>query len=912
MGPEMQKKLQKTVLHDWHISAGARMLEFGGFDMPVQYQTIFAEHIATRLQAGLFDVCHMGRFQVSGHDAVAFLQYATTNNVLALDQVGKAQYTLIPDGDGNAVDDAYLYRTGLEEYLLVVNASNRGKDWEWLTQHLPKFRRVAFLDKSEEIAMLALQGPESERLLEEILNRAGNSGRLPDAFRNAMSFVRINGSAAIVSRTGYTGEPTGFELFTETASAVSLWEQILEVGREAGAVPVGLGARDTLRLEAGLPLYGHELGTDPAGDAIPICALSLGRRCTSFVQAKGDYVGREALVTQHREVVQRLRQGGRFAKPIGEKSVPRFVRPVAVLDSSMARPGIIPARQGEEVYLQGRPVGWVSSGTVVPYMRFEGEGLFASPTEEQDRRAIALVYVDSAVISGKPGQYLEIQKARNRSAPAVMVDTNLRVAPPYARVILHPESRRSRRGKGRKPPSAEAFQSQAVENTAYRQSKAINLIPSEQSPSLFVRLLSILDPVGRYAEHRAVKAFGRASRDVFYYQGTGFIDWVEETLQMMLSDYLGSTEVEVRPVSGQMANKAVFSGLVDYVNRFSRQDLRRLRCVMNNHLNRGGHLSAQYLGALRHFVQMNASTERPALAHFPILKDNPYKIDVEKTLDLIERHRPELIVFGKSMVLHPEPLRPIAEFVAHKKDRPILMYDMAHVLGLMGGHFQQPFEEGADIVTGSTHKTFFGPQRGIIASRMSEFTYYRPLWEQIVKEVFPGDVSNHHLGTLLALLGACYEMRSVRDGYQRQVLANAKAFAVALKDNGVSVEGDASSGYTETHQVILHVGHCRGPKVAKHLEENNIITNYQALPGDASFSDASGIRLGTQEMTRFGMVEGDFQELAGYMADAILRDKRVGERVSTFRERFTTMTYCLPASEELIYAALGQQIQVRP
>ena len=903
------RRLQKTVLHDWHISAGAKMLEFGGFDMPVQYQTIFAEHIATRLQAGLFDVCHMGRFQVSGQDAVAFLQYTTTNNVLALDQVGKAQYTLISDEDGGAVDDAYLYRTGLDEYLLVVNASNREKDWVWLTQHLPRFRRAAFLDRSDEIAMMALQGPESERILAEILNRAGNSGRLPDAFRNSMSFVRVDGSAAIVSRTGYTGEPVGFELFTETSAAVSLWEQVLEVGGEAGAVPIGLGARDTLRLEAGLPLYGHELGTDPAGAAIPVCALSLGRRCTSFAPAKGDYVGREALVTEHREVLQRLRQGGRFDKPIHERSVPRFVRPVAVLDSGRARPGITPARQGEEVYLEGRHAGWVSSGTVVPYIRFEGEGLFASPTEEQDRRAIALVYVDSAVISGKPGQYLEIRKARNRSAPAAVVDTNLRVVPPYARVILHPESRRGRGGKGSRPPSAEEFLSQAVENTAYRQSKAINLIPSEQTPSQFVRLLSILDPVGRYAEHRTVKAFGRDSRDVFYYQGTAFIDWVEETLQTVLSDYLGCTEVEVRPVSGQMANKAVFSGLVDYVNRFSRQELRRLRCVMNNHLNRGGHLSAQYLGALRHFVQVNAQTERPALAHFPIQEDNPYRIDVERTLELIECHRPELIVFGKSMVLHPEPLRPIAEFVSNMRDRPIIMYDMAHVLGLVGGHFQEPFEEGADIVTGSTHKTFFGPQRGIIASKMSDSTYYRPLWEQIVKEVFPGDVSNHHLGTLLALLGACYEMLAVRDGYQRQVLANAKAFAAALKDSGVSVEGDASAGYTETHQVILKVGSCKGPEVAKRLEDNNIITNYQALPGDASFSDASGIRLGTQEMTRFGMKEGDFQELAGYMADAILRDKNgVGDRVSAFREAFTTMQYCLPASEELISAALGHQV----
>ena len=299
--------MKKTVLHGWHIGAGAKMLEFGGFDMPVQYETIFAEHMATRLSAGLFDVSHMGRFFISGKDAVPFLQYTMTNNALGLDQVGRAQYTLIPDGDGCAIDDAYLYRTGRDEYMLVVNAGTVEKDWEWLEQFVPMFPGMTLADRSEALAMMALQGPKSEPILEEILNRRGNSGTLPEPFKNMMSFAKIDGSDVVIARTGYTGEALGFEMFPPLEKALSLWEQVLEIGAGQGVLPVGLGARDTLRLEVGLPLYGHELGEDPNGDGIPVCALSLGRRSTSFAADKGDYVGREALRRQNDEVVERLR-----------------------------------------------------------------------------------------------------------------------------------------------------------------------------------------------------------------------------------------------------------------------------------------------------------------------------------------------------------------------------------------------------------------------------------------------------------------------------------------------------------------------------------------------------------------------------------------------------------------------------
>lgn len=890
--------MKKTMLHPWHVSVGARMLEFGGFDMPVQYDTIFAEHLATRTGAGLFDISHMGRFGISGKGAAPFLQYVLTNNVLELQEVGTAQYTIIPDESGAAVDDAYLYRTAPAGYMLVVNAANRDKDWEWLGNHLEPFADVTLDDRSDDVAMLALQGPASERVLLELLGERGSEGKLPDPTRNTMSVVHLGGTDMIIARTGYTGEPIAFEVFPPAPHAQSLWEHILEVGRNHGVVPVGLGARDTLRLEAGLPLYGDELGADPEGQPIPIFALlSLANSATSFSAAKGDYIGRDALRRQHEEVRERLRLLSRFDIPLEEREVPRFIRRIAVLSDDRIGPGANPARRGHQVRLNGHDVGWITSGTTVPYRHFEGEGLSSIPGEEQDRRAIALGYLDSAIVVGRPGQFLEIAKPKGRTVPAVVVPSNMRPAAPYSRTVVHPERRR---GVARLSPEtdmatlAERLAQKAVANTALRQSRTVNLIPSEQTPSLFVRLLCGLDPAGRYAEHRRIKAFGADAEDVFYYQGTDFIAWVETSLKTALCAFLECTEVEVRPISGQMANKVVFSGLVDHLNRFGKGEPERLGPVMNNHLRKGGHLSAQVLGALRHFVKCDPVTDKPAVVNFPVEEGNPYRIDVHRALRLVERRPPQLIIFGKSMVLHPEPVREIAEFVADWKDRPLILYDMAHVLGLVGPHFQEPFREGADLVTGSTHKTFFGPQRGLIASNMTEGTFYHALWEKIESEAFPGAVSNHHLGTLLGLLGATYEMLEFRDDYQQQILANAQAFARALHESGVSVQGDASLGYTQTHQVILDVGRARGPEVARRLEQSHIIANYQALPTDSSFSDASGIRLGVQEMTRFGMKEDDFGRLAELMADIVLREADRGDEIAALREGFREMRYCFP------------------
>jgi aminomethyltransferase len=262
-----------------------------------------------------------------------------------------------------------------------------------------------------------------------------------------------------------------------------------------------------------------------------------------------------------------------------------------------------------------------------------------------------------------------------------------------------------------------------------------------------------------------------------------------------------------------MANMAVFSSLVDYLNRADRKrEQRRIRKVLNHHIIKGGHLSAQPMGALRDFVMRDPKAEEPAVVNFPVLEDNPYQIDVEACGEMIAEHEPELIIFGKSMTLHKEPVAEIRSIVDALSLDCVILYDMAHVLGLVGPHFQEPFKEGADLVTGSTHKTFYGTQRGVIAADYSEEDLRFELWEAIQRRTFPGSVSNHHLGTMVALLLAAYEMNTFKDEYQRQVVANAKAFASALKDCGLDVAGDPAVSYTETHQVVINVGYGRGPE----------------------------------------------------------------------------------------------------
>ena len=891
------EEVKRTPVYDDHLKLGAKMVAFGGWEMPLHYpQGILAEHLDTRKYGGLFDISHMGRFRIGGPDALPFLQYVLTSNAGAL-LPGNSQYTMLPDETGGAVDDGYLYRISEHDYLLVINAANTEQDWQWLQKYAAQFSSLVLEDVTDQLSMLALQGPKTKAVLEAVL---GDRTRIPEPIWNHLTSSEFMGTPMTVSRTGYTGEPLGFELFPPADVAVSLWHELLDVGAEYGIVPVGLGARDTLRLEAGFPLYGHELGSDADGKQIPIFALSAARFAVSFSPVKGEFVGREALLKQFQEV--KFRREGKLASPQNKRLVPKSVYLIAVLGEGIAR-------EGSQVLVNGRTTGSVTSGTVVPYWKFEGHGTLAVPGVESARRTIGMAYLDADL---SEGQNLEVI-IREKPVNAVIVRRHIGgEAPPYARPLLVGNARTNAPAEGEREIAELAVNlvQKASDNTVWRQQQTINLIPSEQTASPLVKLLTIADPSHRYAEHRKVEALGNI--DAFYYQGTKFIAEVEKEVQEQLKKFLDCAEVEARLLSGLMANATTYSGIMDYLNRADRHtEPRRMRYVMNHHIGRGGHLSAQTMGTLRDFVSMDPVTDRWAAVNFPVLPENPYQIDMARTTELITRHQPELFILGKGMIIYREPVKEIARLIADMKPKPILMYDSAHVLGLFGPYFQEPLKEGTDIITGSTHKTFFGTQRGIIASNMSQNSDYAELWASILRRSFPGSVSNHHLGTLLGLLMAAYEMNAYGREYQRQVLANARAFAQALKERGLQVEGDPAIGHTETHQVLLRVGYARGVEVAERLEQNNIIVNFQALPDDEAFTASSGLRTGVQEMTRFGMKEADFAELADYMAAVILKGKRVADDVARLRHRFTTMHYCLPAKKAgpLIENLLGSLLK---
>ncbi|HID04009.1 MAG TPA: glycine cleavage system protein T, partial [Desulfobacterales bacterium] len=201
------------------------------------------------------------------------------------------------------------------------------------------------------------------------------------------------------------------------------------------------------------------------------------------------------------------------------------------------------------------------------------------------------------------------------------------------------------------------------------------------------------------------------------------------------------------------------------------------------------------------------------------------------------------------------------------------------------------------LITGSTHKTFFGTQRGIIASDFNEDDLNYELWEAIQRRTFPGCVSNHHLGTMAGLLFSAYEMNNFKADYQKAVIENAKTFAMALKDEGLDVAGDPEINFTETHQVILNVGYGKGATIAQKMEDNNIIVNYQATPVEEGFTASGALRLGVSEMTRFGMKHDDFQELAVLMADLMKNDSNIKGKIKSFRSRFLDMQYCFHETE---------------
>ncbi len=392
---------RRTVLYDRHVEAGAKIVDFAGWSMPIQYSGgIIREHLSTRKNAGLFDVSHMGRLIFRGAGALSFLQYVLTNDAGTLG-VGQSQYTIISNDNGGAVDDAYLYRFLEGEYLLVVNASNKDKDVAHLKKYLGQFSDVEMVDTTDTLAMLSLQGPESEGMLKGIIE----DGSLPDSKRNSLSVVTIFKTSVFVGRTGYTGEPACFELIVPNESAGALWDGLLA----AGASPIGLGARDTLRLEAGLPLYGHEFGIDTEGREIPIFACPLARFGVCLDEGRGDFVGKAALLEQYNAACG-------FSK--GDFSA-IDVLPQRIRQGVLTGKGI--SRAGDKVLYEGEHVGYVTSGTMVPYWKTETEGDGTARADQSGMRALVLLMVDSK---------LEIDSTidisiRGREIPAKIVSMNL-------------------------------------------------------------------------------------------------------------------------------------------------------------------------------------------------------------------------------------------------------------------------------------------------------------------------------------------------------------------------------------------------------------------------------------------------------------------------------------------------------
>lgn len=389
-------ELKRTPLYDAHVAAGATMVDFGGWEMPIQYpEGIVAEHLYDRKHCGIFDVSHMGRLIVEGPDRLAFLQEVLSSNAAAL-VPGRAQYCMIPDETGGAVDDAYLYMFTEGNYMVVVNASNTDKDLEHFAKYLPDYDcRVTNI--TDAYSSIAVQGPDSEKILKEL----SGSDFLTGPKKNDLNELTMEGRTVRISRTGYTGDPIGWELFIDANDVVWLWNRLIELG----AKPTALGARDTLRLEASLPLYGHELGTDHAGEEIPIFAVSLARFAVSFAEEKGDFVGRELLLAQ--------KEGG----------TPKKVFQVELRDRGVMRGGM-------DVYRDGEHVGWITSGTMVPYYNFDEEGNILDTT---GKRSIGFAYLDSSVTKE---DILEVD-VRGKKLKASVVSRHMRQdLPPYGVPVL--------------------------------------------------------------------------------------------------------------------------------------------------------------------------------------------------------------------------------------------------------------------------------------------------------------------------------------------------------------------------------------------------------------------------------------------------------------------------------------------
>ena len=392
-------ELKRTQLYEAHLAAGGTMVDFGGWEMPIQYPAgIVTEHLTTRSGCGIFDVSHMGRLLIEGPDRLAFMQHVLSSNVAAV-KPGRAQYCMIPNANGGAVDDAYVYMYEEDRYMLVVNASNTDKDLAHFATILPQFN-CTVTNMTDKCASIAIQGPDSDKILSTLIG-----GEVPvGPKKNDLGFAMMEGRKVWLSRTGYTGEPIGYELFIESAEAVWLWNRLMELG----AKPIALGARDTLRLEAGLPLYGHEMGEAPDGSEIKIFSVPLSRFAVSFAEEKGEFLGKAALEDQKANLTTKI-------------------VPIALVDRGVIRAGM-------EIYKGDEKAGWVTSGTMVPYWDYEGEGEATRLLETTGKRSIGFACID-----GNPQTGDEVfVDVRGKKLKAVVVAKHMiQNDPPFGKAVIN-------------------------------------------------------------------------------------------------------------------------------------------------------------------------------------------------------------------------------------------------------------------------------------------------------------------------------------------------------------------------------------------------------------------------------------------------------------------------------------------
>ncbi len=395
----------------------------------------------------------------------------------------------------------------------------------------------------------------------------------------------------------------------------------------------------------------------------------------------------------------------------------------------------------------------------------------------------------------------------------------------------------------------------------WRKRECLNLIASENVMSPLAMLLYINDSMHRYAEGKPFKR---------YYQGLKYFDQLEVTAQKIIGELLETNYIELRAISGTIANATVYRAFANIGDK---------ACVVP--VQTGAHVSHTRYGTLGALgieqIDMPFDLET-------------WNLDVDKAKKLIEEVKPKLVILGGSLYIFPHPTKEISE--STKAVNAKLMYDAAHVLGLIIGKvWENPLKNGADILTSSTHKTFPGPQGGLIAT-VTEDDY-----KAVGKVVFPMFVSNHHLHRIAATAITGVEMKVFGEAYAKQIVRNAKRLAQKLFEYGVKVIGE-NRGFTESHQVIIDVKqYGGGAKLAEALEEANIIVNKNLLPWDKpeDIKNPSGIRIGVQEVTRWGMVENDMDTIAELMKMIIVdkRDPReVREKVIDFRKNFLEVKYC--------------------